>query len=129
MQSEFWEHIQSTVLPMIVYRLADDGKVWAESHIFISDDTNHDNDFARHCVKKVVQRLKDEGVDVKKISFWSDGCAAQVKAFTLLAAIASYCKSLLTMPPPAPLAPSLVQARQTDVLRIAKQARARERGN
>jgi len=77
-QGEFWCHVQSTVLPIIVYRLVD-GVVWAESHVYISDDNKHDNDFVRHCVGHLTQNLIAEGVDVDHIHFWSDGCAAQFK--------------------------------------------------
>ena len=78
-QGEFWMHVQTTVLPMVVYRVVE-GVVWAESWVFLSDDRSHDNDFVRHCVKQLVGELVGEqGVSVKKISFWSDGCAAQFK--------------------------------------------------
>lgn len=46
-------HVQTTVLPMVVYRVVE-GVVWAESWVFLSDDRSHDNDFVRHGVKQLV---------------------------------------------------------------------------
>ena len=77
-QGEFWTHVQTTVLPIIVYRLVD-GKVWAESYVFLSDDLKHDNDFVRHCVEVLVEDLKGNGAAVSAVHFWSDGCGAQFK--------------------------------------------------
>lgn len=77
-QGEFWTHVQTTVLPIICYRLID-GEVWAESHVFLSDDLKHDNDFVRHCVGVLVEHLKGDGVTIEAIHFWSDGCGAQFK--------------------------------------------------
>ena len=77
-QGEFWTHVQTTVLPIVVYRLIG-GRVWAESYVFLSDDLKHDNDFVRHCVGVLVKNMKDDGVAVDTIHFWSDGCACQFK--------------------------------------------------
>ena len=77
-QGEFWTHVQTTVLPIICYRLID-GEVWAESHVFLSDDLKHDNDFVRHCIGVLVEHLKGGGVTINAIHFWSDGCGAQFK--------------------------------------------------
>lgn len=60
-----------------------DGRVWAESHVFLSPDRNHDNDFARHCIKQVLGRLRAEREEnepeIKRLAIWSDGCKAQFK--------------------------------------------------
>ena len=77
-QGEFWAHVQTTVLPIVVYRKVGD-QVWAESYVFLSDDLKHDNDFVRHCVGLLVGELEGKGTTVDSIDFWSDGCAAQFK--------------------------------------------------
>jgi len=82
-QSEFFQHRQVTVLPVICYRKGADGLVWAHSYAFLSDDLDHDDYFFRHCLKEVLARVRaDTGDDksIARVSVWSDGCKQQFKS-------------------------------------------------
>lgn len=83
LQQNFWISMQSTMVPVAIFRKLN-GLIVQEAMTFISTDTNHDNKMVQHILSKVIshyqkQVLKDDGVELKHVYLWTDGCAAQFK--------------------------------------------------
>jgi len=83
LQSDHWSAWQTTLLPMVIYRVKG-GKLVLESVIYYSDDLNHSNKFVQKCLTDLAMRyhrqMKEEGHQLRNIILWSDGCAAQFKS-------------------------------------------------
>lgn len=65
------------------------GNVWAESRVFVSDDLTHDNVFFAHCADQLIEEYSALLGGITHVHVWSDGCGAQVpRAMCVLAALA-----------------------------------------
>jgi hypothetical protein len=72
-------HVQTTIIPVVVYRRDDEGVVNAHSIVYMSDDLNHSNNMVQHVVNDVLAKETGAGRKVGCAHVWSDGCAGQLK--------------------------------------------------
>lgn len=77
-QSAHWNNIQVTLHPMVLYYKKDD-KLKNLSYCFISDHLRHNTISFYHFQKKIIEEIKVKFPSVKKLHYFSDGCAGQYK--------------------------------------------------
>ena len=83
-QGEHWSHMQTTLVPVIIYvrEMNQDGtkgRVNAISEIVLSEDLNHSNQMIQHIIKKMVRKYKHIDPLLSHCHIWSDGCGSQLK--------------------------------------------------
>ena len=77
-QGYHWANDQVTIHPFIVYhKLGDELK--SLSIAMISDELNHDTNAVWSFQKVLMDHLKSENIQMKKVIYFSDGCFAQYK--------------------------------------------------
>ena len=76
---EHWSHVQTTVVPVVVYKRDASGQVNAHSHIYMSADLNHSNNMVQHILNDTIKRDKESNPSINIAHIWSDGCAGQLK--------------------------------------------------
>lgn len=78
-QSAFFEPTQISIHPMMYYYKDADKKLVKHALIAISDDLRHDASAVKHFEQAAVDHLSEQGMQIKSLHIWSDGCAAQYK--------------------------------------------------
>ena len=78
-QSFHWENKQATLHPFVAYHLKDDGNLEHRNICVISDCKEHNTVTVHAFQKVVIQYLKVEFPAIKKIHYFTDGCAGQYK--------------------------------------------------
>lgn len=80
-QAEFFNRMQTTVLPIVMYVKDAAGEVWAESFTFISPDMAHDNAMVRHAIKWILALYKQKHNRMfDNVIVLSDGASAHFKS-------------------------------------------------
>ena len=78
-QGEHWSHMQTTLVPVIIYVRDEKGVVNAISEVVLSEDLDHSNQMIQHIIKKMVVKYKHMDPYLSHCHIWSDGCAGQLK--------------------------------------------------
>ena len=78
-QGYHWENSQCTLHPFVFYFKMQDSTIGHESFCFISDSTKHSTAMVYTFLKKLIPHLKKAHDQIRKIIYFSDGCAAQYK--------------------------------------------------
>lgn len=78
-QSEYWSATQSTIHPCVMYFLNENNVLDHKSFAFISPCLDHGSQFVRVVQTKLINHVKTFIPNLKKVYYWSDGCAAQYK--------------------------------------------------
>ena len=78
-QSFHWENKQATMHPFVAYRRNEDGTLEHRNICVVSDSTQHSTVTVFAFLKVVIEFLKQEFPSVKKIHYFTDGCAGQYK--------------------------------------------------
>ena len=78
-QGYHWENSQCTLHPFVFYFKMHDSTIGHESFCFISDSTKHSTAMVYTFLKKLIPHLKQAHDQIRKIIYFSDGCAAQYK--------------------------------------------------
>ena len=78
-QGHHWNNSQCTLHPFVVYFKGADGTIKHESFCFISDCTKHSTAMVYTFLKTLIPFLKEKYPAMRKIIYWSDGCAGQYK--------------------------------------------------
>ena len=79
-QSYHWNTQQCSLHPIVIY-YKDNDILKHISYCYISDDIVHDVAFVYKIIQAIIPELKLEITDLKKVYFFTDGCAAQYKNF------------------------------------------------
>ena len=77
-QSFHWNNLQCTLHPVVLYYKIDE-TLTHKSFCIISDDMKHDVDMVHEVQEVVINYVKTEMPQIKKIEYFSDGCAGQYK--------------------------------------------------
>ena len=77
-QSFHWSKISCTLHPIVIY-YKEDWNLLEKSLCFISNDLEHDTCFVYKVQKELAKVITAEMPMVKKIEYFSNGCAAQYK--------------------------------------------------
>ena len=79
-QSFHWNNKQVTIHPFVCYFRNSDGEIKHVSYVPISECNTHDTVAVYMFQEKLIKFLKETvGFDIKKIFYFSDGCAGQYK--------------------------------------------------
>lgn len=78
-QSFHWENKQATVHPFVAYRRREDGTLEHRNICIISDCRDHNADTVHAFLQSVNPYLKTVYPEMKKIHYFTDGCAGQYK--------------------------------------------------
>lgn len=78
-QSFHWENKQATLHPFVAYQRQEDGTLIHRNICVISDIKDHSTVTVFTFLKVVIEYLKAEFPSVKKIHYFTDGCAGQYK--------------------------------------------------
>ncbi|KAL5493652.1 hypothetical protein EMCRGX_G014861 [Ephydatia muelleri] len=78
-QGYHWENTQATLHPFVVYIRNGDGSLGVDSHCIISDTTQHTTSTVYAFLKTLLEGLKVKYPAIKKVRYFSDGCAGQYK--------------------------------------------------
>ena len=76
-----WENTQATLHPFVVYVRNEDGSLGVDSHRIISDTTQHTASTVYAFLKTLLEGLKVKYPAIKKVHYFSDGCAGQYSCF------------------------------------------------
>ena len=82
-QSFHWTNIQLTLHPFVVYynQTVDNVKsLGHKSYCFITEYLKHNSSAVYEFQKQLIEDLLDSGLKIKKIHYFSDGCAGQYKS-------------------------------------------------
>ena len=80
-QAFHWNNQQCTLHPVVCYYRDETSSVKAASLCFISDDNDHDTCFVYNVQNQVTDYLKANLPNIKKVNYFTDGCAAQYKNY------------------------------------------------
>ena len=80
MQGYHWNKDQCTLHPVVIYYKNEQNEV-VHPLCIISDDLDHETSFVHQLQKLVTDFIKQNLPQIKKIEYWSDGCAGQYKKF------------------------------------------------
>ena len=78
-QGQHWNNSQCTLHPFVCYFRGPDSTIQHESFCFISDCTKHSTAMVHTFLKTLIPLLKDKHPTLKKVIYFSDGCAGQYK--------------------------------------------------
>lgn len=78
-QSYHWSRSSCTLHPVCIYVVNEENKLIILNHCFISDDMEHDVGFVNAFQKEIMEWLTEHYPQVRKVHYFSDGCAAQYK--------------------------------------------------
>lgn len=78
-QSYHWARGGCTVHPVGMYLAHENGDKIISNHCFISDDLEHDTVFVNAVQREMMKWLTEHHPQVKKVHYFTDGCAAQYK--------------------------------------------------
>ena len=76
-----WENTQATLHPFVVYVRNEDGSLGVDSHRIISDTTQHTASTVYAFLKTLLEGLKVKYPAIKKVHYFSDGCAGRYSCF------------------------------------------------
>lgn len=78
-QSYHWSNDQATIHPYVIYHRTE-YSIESDCFVIISEETKHNTAAVHLFNKKMIRHLKEIfGDNIKKLIFFSDGCAAQYK--------------------------------------------------
>lgn len=77
-QGFYWESSQCSLHPFVAY-WTENGASHHQSFCFVSDSIKHDTNMVHAFVKRLIPELRSLVPNMKKIYYFSDGCAAQYK--------------------------------------------------
>ena len=80
-QSFHWNNQQCTLHPAVVYYINVDNKLEVKSFTFISKDLTHDTPFVYDVQCRIMEYIKQNLPLIRKIIYFSDGCAGQYKNY------------------------------------------------
>ena len=80
-QSFHWNNQQCTLHPAVVYYINVDNKLEVKSFTFISKDLTHDTSFVYDVQCRIMEYIKQNLPLIRKIIYFSDGCAGQYKNY------------------------------------------------
>ena len=69
---------QITIHPVVLYYRGLKNIIQRESHIFLTDDINHDHHAVEEFTRRSLAIMKGK-MALKSVTIWSDGCASQYK--------------------------------------------------
>lgn len=79
-QGYYWNNSQATIHPFVTYFKNSDGEVQHISFVIISDILEHNTVAVHLFQKKLIKFLREcKNLSLNKITYFSDGCAAQYK--------------------------------------------------
>lgn len=78
-QSFHWENKQATLHPFVAYRMTADGIIEHRNVCILSDSREHSTCTVFAFLKVLIEYLKKEFNGLKKIHYFTDGCAGQYK--------------------------------------------------
>ena len=78
-QGQHWNNSQCTLHPFVCYFKGPDSTIQHESFCFISDYTKHSTAMVYTFLKTLIPFLKNKHPALKKVIYYSDGCAGQYK--------------------------------------------------
>lgn len=77
-QSFHWENMQATIHPFVAYRKLDDSTLEHRNICVVSDVKDHSFESTVYALQQVVlDYLKKEFPEIKKVHYFTDGCAGQ----------------------------------------------------
>lgn len=80
-QSAHWSYSMVTIHPFVCYYICPtDNKTVTENVVVISDDPKHDADAVQVFTERVLTYFEEEGITVKNIIQFTDGCGVQYKS-------------------------------------------------
>ena len=79
-QSAYYSRNQVTIHPMVIVINRASGEQLRDSIVAISDDLTHDSASVYSFLDILLWHISINYTDIKKVSLWSDGCAAQYKS-------------------------------------------------
>ena len=77
-QSFHWSNLQCTLHPVVVY-YKNNEELKHISYCIISDDNDHDTGMVYEIQKRIITDIKKKIPNVKRIEYFTDGCAGQYK--------------------------------------------------
>ena len=80
-QSYHWAKTQYTLHPVALYYRDENNKLIQKSICFLSDDNDHDTCFVYEVQTQVIQHIQRHLSSIKRIEYFSDGCAGQYKNY------------------------------------------------
>lgn len=81
MQGYHWNKEQCTLHPVVLYYKNSENELVHKCLCIISDDRTHDTNFVHELQKLVCNYIKENLPQIKRLEYWSDGCAGQYKNF------------------------------------------------
>ena len=82
-QGVHWSNTSCTLHPWVCYYLGQDGKIKTHTSLMISDCLSHNTvavySFQQNIIQQLKVKLLEEGTELKKIKYYTDGCAEQYK--------------------------------------------------
>ena len=82
-QGVHWSNTSCTLHPWVCYYLGQDGTVKTHTSLMISDCLSHNTvavySFQENIIQELKVKLLEEGAELKKIKYHTDGCAEQYK--------------------------------------------------
>ncbi|KAG1665452.1 PH-interacting protein [Nymphon striatum] len=78
-QSFHWENKQATLHPFVAYRKLEDGTLEHRNICVVSDVKEHSTSTVYAFQQVVLDYLKNEFPEIKKVHYFTDGCAGQYK--------------------------------------------------
>ena len=82
-QGVHWSNTSCTLHPWVCYYLGQDGTVKTHTSLMISDCLSHNTvavySFQENIIQQLKVKLLEEGAELKKIKYHTDGCAEQYK--------------------------------------------------
>ena len=78
-QGHHWDNSQCTLHPFVFYYKGQDGSLQHQSYCFISDCTKHSTAMVHTFLKTLMPHLKESHQSLKKLIYFTDGCAGQYK--------------------------------------------------
>ena len=80
-QGYHWNKEQCTLHPVVLYYKNSENELVHKCLCIISDDLTHDTNFVHQLQKLVGDFIKENLPQIKRLEYWSDGCAGQYKNF------------------------------------------------
>ena len=80
LQSAHWDHMQSTMQPVVVYYKCHCGKTITDEIIHFTSDLKHDAYAVEEFERKTIEHMKVKNITIKCIYEFSDNCPSQYKS-------------------------------------------------
>ena len=82
-QGVHWSNTSCTLHPWVCYYLGQDGTLKTHTSLMISDCLSHNTvavyTFQQNIIQQLKEKLHEEGTELKKVKYHTDGCAEQYK--------------------------------------------------